>query len=42
VVSIPDEVRWEISVVGGKEHVSEVHRTWGTSTGVGMRPQATL
>ena len=42
VVSIPDEVRWEISVVGGKEQVSEVHRTWGTSTGVGMRPQATL
>jgi hypothetical protein len=28
VVSIPDDARWEISGVGGMEHVSEVHRTW--------------
>ncbi|MDZ4853733.1 MAG: hypothetical protein SGJ26_02540 [Nitrospirota bacterium] len=28
VVTIPDDVRWEISAVGGVEHVSEVHRTW--------------
>jgi len=28
VVSIPDDVRWEISALGGMEHVSEVHRTW--------------
>ncbi len=28
VVSIPDDVRWEVSAVGGIEHVSEVHRTW--------------
>jgi hypothetical protein len=28
VVAIPDEVRWEISTVGGVEHISEVHRTW--------------
>ncbi|GBL40572.1 MAG: hypothetical protein ITD36_08720 [Nitrospira sp.] len=28
VVTIPDDVRWEISAVGGIEHVSEVHRTW--------------
>ena len=28
VVSIPDDARWEISVVGGMEHVSEVHRIW--------------
>jgi hypothetical protein len=28
VVSIPDDVRWQISAVGGMEHVSEVHRTW--------------
>ena len=28
VVSIPDDVRWEISAVGGIEHVSELHRTW--------------
>ena len=28
VVKIPDDVRWEISAVGGIEHVSEAHRTW--------------
>jgi hypothetical protein len=28
VVSIPDDAQWEISAVGGMEHVSEVHRTW--------------
>ena len=28
VVAIPDDVRWEISAVGGIEHVSEVHRIW--------------
>ncbi len=28
VVTIPDDVRWEISAVGGVEHISEVHRTW--------------
>ena len=28
VVVIPDDARWEISAVGGVEHVSEVHRTW--------------
>jgi hypothetical protein len=28
VVSIPDEVKWEIARTDGMEHVSEVHRTW--------------
>ena len=28
VVTIPEDVRWEISSVGGVEQVSEVHRTW--------------
>ncbi len=28
VVAIPDDVRWEISAVGGIEHISELHRTW--------------
>ena len=28
VVAIPDDVRWEISAIGGVEHVSEVHRIW--------------
>jgi len=28
VVAIPDDVRLEISAVGGVEHVIEVHRTW--------------
>jgi hypothetical protein len=28
VVSIPDDARWEISVGGGMEHISEVHRIW--------------
>ena len=28
VVTIPDDVRWEVSAVGGIEHISEVHRTW--------------
>jgi hypothetical protein len=28
IVSIPDEVQWQISKVGGIEHVSEVRRTW--------------
>ena len=29
VVSIADEVQWEILKTNGIEHVSEVHRTWG-------------
>ena len=29
VITIPDDVQWEISSVGGVEHISEVHRTWG-------------
>jgi len=29
VISIPDEVRWEIEKTDGVEHVSEMHRTWG-------------
>jgi hypothetical protein len=29
VVSIPDEVQWEIAKTDGVEHVTEVHRTWG-------------
>lgn len=28
IVSIPDEVAWQISTEDGIEHVSEVHRTW--------------
>jgi len=28
VVSIPDEVKWEVKNMGGVEHVSEVHRIW--------------
>ena len=28
VVTIPDEVQWQISKSDGIEHVSEVHRTW--------------
>ena len=28
VVSVPDEVKWEIAKVDGVEHVSEIHRTW--------------
>ena len=28
VVTIPDDVRWEIGAVDGIEHISEVHRTW--------------
>ena len=28
VVSIPDDVKWEISTTDGVEYVSEVHRTW--------------
>lgn len=28
VVSIPDDVKWEINMVDGTERVSEVHRTW--------------
>ena len=28
VVTIPDEVQWQISKTNGIEHVSEVHRTW--------------
>jgi hypothetical protein len=28
VVAIPDDIQWEISAVGGVEHISEVHRTW--------------
>jgi|SRR5678809_709284 len=28
VVSIPDDVQWEISGVGGMELVSEIHHTW--------------
>lgn len=29
VVSIPDEVKWEIAKTDGVEHVCEIHRTWG-------------
>jgi hypothetical protein len=29
VVTIPDDVRWEIQAVDGVELVSEAHRTWG-------------
>ena len=28
VVAIPEDVQWEISAMGGVEHISEVHRTW--------------
>lgn len=28
VVSVPDEVHWEIRKTDGIEHVSEAHRTW--------------
>lgn len=28
VVSIPDDVKWEINMVDGTERVSEVHRSW--------------
>jgi hypothetical protein len=28
VVSVPDEVKWQIVKVDGIEHVSEIHRTW--------------
>jgi hypothetical protein len=28
VVSIPDDVKWQIQNVGGQERISEVHRTW--------------
>ena len=28
VVSIPDDVQWEINLVDGTERVCEVHRTW--------------
>lgn len=28
VVSIPDDVKWEVNLVDGTERVSEVHRTW--------------
>lgn len=28
VVSIPDEVKWQITKTDGIEHVSEIHRTW--------------
>lgn len=28
VVSVPDEVKWEIAKIDGVEHVSEIHRTW--------------
>ena len=28
VVSIPDDVKWQISKTDGIEHVSEVHRIW--------------
>lgn len=29
IVSIPDDIEWQISSVDGVEHVSELHRTWG-------------
>jgi len=29
VVSIPDEVKWEIAKVDGVEYVCEIHRKWG-------------
>ena len=28
VVSIPDDVQWEIRKTDGREHVSQVHRIW--------------
>lgn len=28
IVDVPDNVNWYISDYDGKEHVSEVHRTW--------------
>jgi hypothetical protein len=28
VVSVPDDVKWQIRKLDGVEHVSEVHRTW--------------
>ena len=28
IVSIPDDVKWQIAKADGTEHVSEVHRTW--------------
>ena len=28
IVSIPDDVKWQISTADGIEHVSEIHRTW--------------
>ncbi|MBI3357669.1 MAG: hypothetical protein HY038_13055 [Nitrospirae bacterium] len=28
VVTIPDEVQWEIAKSDGVEHVTEIHRTW--------------
>jgi hypothetical protein len=28
VVSIPEDVKWEIAKMDGIEHVCEVHRTW--------------
>lgn len=29
VVTIPDDVDWEISEYDGVEHIAEKHRTWG-------------
>ena len=29
VVSIPDDVQWEIAKIDGVEHVCEAHRRWG-------------
>lgn len=28
VVSIPDDVKWEIHMANGSEQISEVHRSW--------------
>jgi hypothetical protein len=28
VVSVPDDVKWQIGKLDGIEHVSEIHRTW--------------
>lgn len=29
IVEVPDGVNWEIDEYDGREHVAEVHRTWG-------------
>jgi hypothetical protein len=29
IVEIPEDVRWIIAEYDGKEHIDEIHRTWG-------------